>query len=116
MVSASGPMIVNWGDWQKSLNRNVMTIGAISPAYPAEVKLALEKQLEGAYVIGIGPASSDGVVPHGRVIDVADNGFDNFSPEYGGVIDIKGRKNSICPDIRYHDKHNPTNDLRPMDR
>jgi len=94
---ASGPMIVNWGDWNKSLRKNVMTIGAISPAYPDEVKLAKEKQLEGALVIGIGPGSVDGVEPSGRIIDIADIGFDNFSPENGGVISVNGRKDTICP-------------------
>jgi len=77
---ASGPMIVNWGDWKKSLRKNVMTIGAISPAYPDVVKLAKEKQLEGAFVIGIGPGSVNDVEPSGRIIDIADIGFDNFSP------------------------------------
>ena len=94
---ASGPMIVNWGDWDATREKNVMLIGAISPAYPDEVKLAMEKQIEGAYIIGIGPASLDGVVPPGRLIDIADAGFDNFSPESGGVIKIKGRKDTICP-------------------
>jgi|SaaInl7_200m_RNA_FD_contig_61_350741_length_1587_multi_11_in_0_out_0_1 hypothetical protein len=94
---ASGPMIINWGDWDKTLKKNVMTISAISPAYPEEIKLAKEKQLEGAFVIGIGPCSVDGVQPSGRLIDVADIGFNNFSPEYGGVISVKGRKDTICP-------------------
>ena len=98
---ASGPMIVNWRDdtksWDATKDKNVMTIAGISPAFPDEVKLALEKQREGAFVIGTGPASIDGVVPHGRLIDIADVGFNNFSPESGGVIKIKGRKDSICP-------------------
>jgi len=94
---ASGPMIVNWGDWDSTKEKNVMLINAISPSYPDEVKLAMEKQLEGAYVIGIGPCSLDGVVPPGRLIDIADAGFDNFSPESGGVIQIKKRKDTICP-------------------
>ena len=92
-----GPMIVNMCDWDAAKEKNVMLINAISPSYPDEVKLALKKQIEGAYVIGIGPASLDGVVPPGRLIDVADAGFDNFSHEYGGVIKIKGRKDAICP-------------------
>ncbi len=94
---ASGPMIVNWGDWNATKDKNVLIINAISPAYPDEVKLAMEKQLEGAYVIGIGPESLDGVVPHGRLIDIADTGFDNFSPESGGVMSVKGRKGTMCP-------------------
>ncbi len=94
---ASGPMIVNWGDWDATKETNVMLIAAISPAYPDEVKLAMEKQLEGAYVIGIGPCSLDGVTPPGRLIDIADAGFDNLSPESGGVIKVKGRKDTICP-------------------
>ena len=61
------------------------------------MKLALEKQVEGAYVVAVGPASTDGVVPHGRLIDVADVGFDNFSPESGGVIEIAGQSKTICP-------------------
>ena len=94
---ASGPMIVNWGNWDATKEKNVMLINAISPAYPDEVKLAMEKQLEGAYVIGIGPCSLDGIVPPGRLIDIADAGFSNFSPESGGVIQIKKRKDTICP-------------------
>ena len=31
------------------------------------------------------------------MIDVADAGFDNFSPEREGVIEIPGRKGRICP-------------------
>ena len=94
---ASGPMIVNWGDWNATKEQNVMLISAISPALPDEVRLAMEKQIEGAYVIGIGPSSLDDIVPPGRLIDIADAGFDNFSPESGGVIAIKGRQGSICP-------------------
>jgi len=93
---ASGPMIVNWGDWNAIKEKNVMLINAISPNHPDETKLARDKQLEGAFVIGIGPSSLDGVVPYNRLIDIADVGFDNFSPESGGVIKIKGRKDTIC--------------------
>jgi len=39
----------------------------------------------------------DGVSVSGCLIDVADVGFDNFSPESGGVINIRGRKENICP-------------------
>jgi len=74
-----------------------MLISGISPAYPEDVKLALEKQIEGAYVIGIGPSAMDGEVPRGRLIDVVDSGFDNFSPESGGVLRFPGRKESFCP-------------------
>ena len=94
---ASGPWMPNTGDWNANKLRNVFLVTAISPAYPDEVKLAMEKQVEGAFVIGIGPASTDGVVPPGRLIDVADAGFDNFSPESGGVLNIPGRKNTMCP-------------------
>lgn len=94
---ASGPWMPNTGDWNAKKTSNVMLISAISPAHPEEVKLALEKQVEGAYVIGIGPASLDGAAPSGRLIDVADAGFDNFSPESGGVIRIPGRKDTVCP-------------------
>jgi hypothetical protein len=94
---ASGPWMPNTGDWNAKKTRNVMLISGISPAFPAEVKLALEKQIEGAYVIGIGPATLDGAAQSGKLIDVADAGFDTFSPESGGVIRIPGRKDSICP-------------------
>jgi uncharacterized phosphosugar-binding protein len=90
-------MIVNNGNWDAAKEKNVMLINAISPSYPEEIKLALEKQVEGAFVIGIGPGSLDGVIPVGRLIDVADAGFDNDSPESGGVILIKGRADKICP-------------------
>jgi len=92
-----GSMIVNNGNWDAAKEKNVMLINAISPSYPEEIKLALEKQVEGAFVIGIGPGSLDGVAPVGRLIDVADAGFDNDSPESGGVISIKGRADKICP-------------------
>ncbi len=94
---ASGPMIVNWGDWEAARELNVMLINAISPAYAQEVRLALQKQIEGAYVIGVGPSSMDDQVPSGRLIDVADVGFDNFSPEREGIIEIPGRSGRICP-------------------
>ncbi len=94
---ASGPMIVNWGDWEKTKDRNVMLIGAISPAYQEEIALAREKKAEGAYVIGVGPASLDGDVPSERLIDSADSGFDNFSPESGGVIADPKSGSQICP-------------------
>lgn len=92
-----GPWIVNKGDWDAKNDKNVMLINAISPKYPDEVKLAMEKQVEGAFVIGIGPGSLDGQVPAGRLIDIVDAGFDNFSPESGGVIGIRGRSDTICP-------------------
>ena len=94
---ASGPMIINWGDWEATRELNVMIITAISPAHGPEMRLAREKQIEGAYVIGVGPGSTDGEVPPGRLIDVADAGFDNFSPEREGIIEIAGRKERICP-------------------
>ncbi|MHB9028136.1 MAG: phosphoheptose isomerase family protein [Candidatus Latescibacterota bacterium] len=94
---ASGPWMPNTGDWNARKTRNIMLISGISPAYPEDIKLALEKQVEGAYVIGVGPAAMDGVVPRGRLIDVADAGFDNFSPEFGGVLRFPGRKESTCP-------------------
>ncbi len=94
---ASGPWMPNTGDWNAKKTRNVMLISGISPAYPDDVKIALEKQVEGAYVIGVGPAAMDGVVPNGRLIDVANAGFDNFSPEFNGIIRVPGRKDSLCP-------------------
>ena len=98
---ASGVTMVNWSNathtWDATKNKNVMLINAISPAFRDEVKLALKKQIEGAFVIGIGPSSLDGAVPTGRLIDVADAGFDNFSPESGGVIQIPDRDDGICP-------------------
>ncbi len=94
---ASGPWMPNKGDWNAKKSKNVILIAGISPAYNEEIKLALEKQIEGAYVIGIGPRSLDGVVPPGCLIDIADAGFDNFSPESDGVIKIKGSKDTICP-------------------
>ena len=94
---ASGPMIVNWGDWNATKQKNVLLVNAISPAHRPEVRLAVEKQIEGAYVIGIAPGTLDGVRPPGRLIEVADVGFDNHSPESGGVIDIPGHDGGICP-------------------
>ena len=98
---ASGVRMVNWADavhsWDATKEKNVMLINAISPAFRDEVKLALEKQIEGAFVIGIGPGSVDGAVPPGRLIEAVDAGFDNFSPESGGVIRIPGRDAGICP-------------------
>jgi len=94
---ASGPWMPNTGDWKAKPTRNIMLVSAISPAFPDEVKIARETQIEGAFVIGVGPSSLDGVVPYGRLIDVADIGFDNFSPESGGVLRIAGRKDAVCP-------------------
>ncbi|MCH2374856.1 MAG: hypothetical protein MK538_11755 [Planctomycetes bacterium] len=94
---ASGVRVVNHGDWNANKERNVMLINAISPAFKEEVKLALEKQVEGALVIGIGPSNLDGRKPYGPLIDIADAGFDNFSPESGGVIDLAPYEGGICP-------------------
>ncbi len=94
---ASGPRITNWGDWDASQQQNVLLVNAISPAFADEVRLAQEKRAEGALVIGIGPAILDGVRPAVRLIDVADFGFDNHSPESGGVISYSGAQGGICP-------------------
>jgi hypothetical protein len=94
---ASGPMIVNTGDWERSKEKNVLLVNAISPAYKPEVNLAIQKQIEGAYVVGIGPEKLDGVRPAGRLIDIADVGFDNHSPESGGVIAMPEHQGGICP-------------------
>jgi len=94
---ASGVAMINQGDWNAVKQKNVMLITAISPDHRPEMKLALQKQVEGAFVIGIGPSSLDGIRPAGCLIDVADAGFDNFSPESGGVIDVAGRDKSVCP-------------------
>ena len=89
--------MVNQGDWDEARDMNVMVVTAISPAFPAEVELAKEKKAEGAFLIGIGPASLDGAVADEGLLDIADAGFDNFSPESGGVVDIPGRGQTICP-------------------
>jgi len=68
---ASGPWMPNTGDWDANMDRNV--------------------------VIGIGPSSLDGAVPPGRLIDIADAGFDNFSPESGGVLTLPGKSGAWCP-------------------
>ena len=94
---ASGPRMVNWGDWEATTQSNIMLISAISPAYPEEVELAREKRTEGAYTIGIGPNALDDHVPEECLIDMVDAGFDNLSPESGGVIEIPGREGAICP-------------------
>ncbi|MBN1293179.1 MAG: hypothetical protein JXB48_15180 [Candidatus Latescibacteria bacterium] len=94
---ASGPWMPNTGDWNANKLKNVFLVTGMSPAFKEEVAIALEKQVEGAFVIGIGPSSVDGVVPPGRLIDVADAGFDSFSPESGGVITIPKRKDTVCP-------------------
>ena len=94
---ASGPWMPNTGDWNANKLKNVFLVAGISPAHPEEVRLALEKQVEGAFVIGIGPASVDGVTPAGRLIDVADAGFDTFSPESGGVLSLPKREGTYCP-------------------
>ncbi len=94
---ASGPRIVTRGDWEATREQNVLLVNAISPAYREEIELTMEKQLEGAYVVAIDPSSLDGVLPPGRLIDVADAGFDNFSPESGGVIAVLGHTGGICP-------------------
>ena len=94
---ASGVAMINRGDWNTTPEKNVMLITAISPDYAPEIHLAREKQIEGAYVIGIGPGSINGQKTPVRLIDIADAGFDNFSPESGGVIQVSGRDESICP-------------------
>ena len=91
-----GPMIVNNVPWNPA-RPNVLLINAITPAYPDELKLAAEKRQEGAFVIAVGPASLDGATPARRLLDAADVGFDNFSPEPVGVIRIAGREEAICP-------------------
>jgi hypothetical protein len=94
---ASGPRMVNWGDWPATTENNILLISAISPAYPEEMELARQKRTEEAYTIGIGPSSLDGHVPAERLIDMVDVGFDNLSPEFGGVIEVSGREGAICP-------------------
>jgi hypothetical protein len=94
---ASGPRVVNWGDWSSAPAQNVFSVTGISPAHEAEVELAAAKRAEGAFVVGIAPSTLDGVAPKRRLIDVADAGFDSFSPESGGVIRIAGRDDTICP-------------------
>ncbi len=94
---ASGPWMPNTGDWNANPFRNVMLITGMSPAFPEEVAAAVKAQVEGAFVIGIGPSSMDGVVPSGCLIDVADAGFDNFSPESGGVLELPDRDGKWCP-------------------
>ena len=94
---ACGPRMVNQGDWDEARDMNVMVVTAISPAFPVEVELAKEKKAEGAFLIGIGPASLDGAVADEGLLDIADAGFDNFLPESGGVVGIPGRGQTICP-------------------
>ena len=73
-----------------------MIITAISPAHVPEMRLAREKQIEGAYVIGVGPGSMDGEVPPGRLIDVADAGFDNFSRSGRASLKSQAARNAFA--------------------
>jgi hypothetical protein len=91
-----GPMIVNNLPWIAT-KPNVLLVSAISPAHRDEVELARDKRHEGAYVIAVGPSSLDGRTPTDRLLDVANVGFDNFSPESRGVINIEGCHDAICP-------------------
>jgi len=91
-----GPMIVNNRPWDPA-RPNVLLINAVSPAYPEEIELAQEKRQEGAFVIAIGPAAARGGTPKAGILDVADVGFENFSPESQGVIRIAGREDAVCP-------------------
>ena len=94
---ACGPRMVNHGDWDVARDKNSMIVSAISPSFPAEVELAKERKAEGAFVIAIGPVALDGVEPEEGLHDIADVGFDNFSAESGGVVDVAGRAETICP-------------------
>ena len=94
---ASGPRVVNHGDWDATPDKNIMLISAISPALPEEAALAREKKGEGAFIIGLGPAELDGVAPDEGLLDIADAAFNNLSPESGGVLEIPYRSQTICP-------------------
>ena len=94
---ASGPMIVNWGDWSAKLRENVMLVSTIHPAHAGETKIAQAARQEGAQVIGIGPATLDGETPAKGTFAHCQVHFENFSPESHGVIRIPGREQPICP-------------------
>ena len=47
--------------------------------------------------MAIGPGVVEKNTRFPCLIDSVDLGFDNFSPESGGVIRIKGRRDTICP-------------------
>ncbi len=94
---ASGPMIVNSGDWSTKPRENVLLVSTITPQHPDEVKAARTARSEGALVIGIGPRSLDGKTPRNGLFSHCKVTFDNFSPESRGVIRIRGRQQPICP-------------------
>ena len=94
---ASGPMIVNWGNWSAKLHENVMLVSTITPSNSDEVNIAKQARKEGALVIGIGPTTLDGKTPRKGLFSHCQVHFDNFSPESSGVIRIPGRKQPICP-------------------
>ena len=94
---ASGPMIVNSGDWSAKPRQNVFLVSAISPAFPDEIQAAKKARAEGAFVIGIGPTSVDGKQSPVNLFDHCDVSFDNLSPERHGVIRVHGRDTAICP-------------------
>ncbi|MAV34936.1 MAG: hypothetical protein CMJ59_05715 [Planctomycetaceae bacterium] len=94
---ASGPMIVNWGNWSAKPRENVMLVSTITPSNPDEVGIANQAQKEGALVIGIGPTTLDGKTPRNGLVSHCQFHFDNFSPESRGVIGIPGRVQPICP-------------------
>lgn len=94
---ASGPRVVNHGDWGAAMDKNVMLISAISPAFGPEMDLAEKVTAEGAFLLCIGVDSIDGNVPEKSLFDVADVGFDTFSPESGGVVKIPGTSKTVCP-------------------
>ena len=94
---ASGPMIVNWGNWSAKPRENVMLVSTITPSNSGEANIAKQARKEGALVIGIGPATLDGKTPRKGLFSHCQVRFDNFSPESRGVIRIPGRKQPICP-------------------
>lgn len=94
---ACGPRMVNQGDWASAPDKNITLISAISPSFAEELALAREKKAEGAFVIVIGPCELDGVAPEEGLHDIADVALDNFSPESGGVVEIAGQPDAICP-------------------
>ena len=94
---ASGPMIVNAGDWSAKPRENVMLVSTIHPSHAGEMKIAQAARQEGALVIGIGPTTLDGETPPQGTFAHCQVHFENFSPESHGVIRIPGRQQPICP-------------------
>jgi uncharacterized phosphosugar-binding protein len=94
---ACGPMVTRVYNEGEVKAGDVVLIGAYTSNHPDELATARICRERGAYVVAIGPYSTEGDVSEARLFKEADVAINTYSPESWGVVPVPDRQMPVCP-------------------